>query len=187
MLSAPFRAAVENGNIEQVPELLHEDVVFRSPVLLKPDEGRGRGLKVLCAAEPGLTPREPAPEAGRVGAGGVECPLELRPLLAVRVGLALLAWQVAPGGHLDLSRARSVRPDQIAPLRAEDLPVAPVHETGERTVGAGSLVMADDRPRLQQDTVTAGEDRDAEIDVDVIQRIEALVGASDLIPRPSAD
>src|SRR5438128_4467116 len=51
MLSAPFRAAVENGNIEQVPELLHEDVVFRSPVLFKPYEGRERVLKVLQAAE----------------------------------------------------------------------------------------------------------------------------------------
>ncbi|TML36572.1 MAG: nuclear transport factor 2 family protein [Actinobacteria bacterium] len=51
MLSAPFRAAVENGNIEQVPELLHEDVVFRSPVLFKPYEGRERVLKVLGAAE----------------------------------------------------------------------------------------------------------------------------------------
>src|SRR3989440_12892301 len=51
MLSAPFRAAVENGNIEQVPELLHEDVVFRSPVLFKPYEGREQVLKVLQAAE----------------------------------------------------------------------------------------------------------------------------------------
>src|SRR5256886_16225802 len=51
MLSAPFRAAVENGNIEQVPELLHEDVTFRSPVLFKPYEGREKVLKVLVAAE----------------------------------------------------------------------------------------------------------------------------------------
>ena len=51
MLSAGFRAAVEAGNIDRVPELLHEDVVFRSPVLFKPYEGRDQVLKVLRAAE----------------------------------------------------------------------------------------------------------------------------------------
>lgn len=51
MLSARFRAAVEEGNADQVPELFHEDVVFRSPVLFKPYEGRDRVMKVLRAAE----------------------------------------------------------------------------------------------------------------------------------------
>jgi hypothetical protein len=36
MLSDRFRAAVEQGNVGQVPELFHEHAVFRSPVLLKP-------------------------------------------------------------------------------------------------------------------------------------------------------
>jgi len=51
MLSARFRTAVEEGNLDQVPELFHEDAVFRSPVLFKPYEGRDQVLKVLRAAE----------------------------------------------------------------------------------------------------------------------------------------
>jgi hypothetical protein len=51
MLSARFRTAVEEGNIDQVPELFHDDAVFRSPVLFKPYEGREQVLKVLRAAE----------------------------------------------------------------------------------------------------------------------------------------
>ncbi len=51
MLSARFRAAVEEGNPDQVPELFHEDAVFRSPVLFKPYEGREQVLMVLRAAE----------------------------------------------------------------------------------------------------------------------------------------
>jgi hypothetical protein len=33
MLSDRFRAAVERGNVDQVPELFHEQAAFRSPVL----------------------------------------------------------------------------------------------------------------------------------------------------------
>jgi hypothetical protein len=51
MLSADFRAAVEDRNVDQAPELFHEDVVFRSPVVFKPYEGRDQVLKVLRAAE----------------------------------------------------------------------------------------------------------------------------------------
>lgn len=51
MLSAGFRAAVEERNVDRVPELFHEDVVFRSPVVFKPYEGRDQVLKVLRAAE----------------------------------------------------------------------------------------------------------------------------------------
>ncbi len=51
MLSARFRAAIEEGNVDRVPELFHEDAVFRSPVLFKPYEGRDQVLKVLQAAE----------------------------------------------------------------------------------------------------------------------------------------
>ena len=51
MLSARFRAAVEEGNLDEVPELFHEDAAFRSPVLFKPYEGRDQVLKVLRAAE----------------------------------------------------------------------------------------------------------------------------------------
>ena len=51
MLSDRFRAAVEQGNVERVPELFHEHAVFRSPVLFTPYEGRERVLKVLQAAE----------------------------------------------------------------------------------------------------------------------------------------
>ncbi len=51
MLSDRFRAAVEQGNVDHVPELFHEHAVFRSPVLFKPYEGRDQVLKVLRAAE----------------------------------------------------------------------------------------------------------------------------------------
>src|ERR671938_2084397 len=51
MLSDRFRAAVEQGNVGEVPELFHEDAVFRSPVLFKPYEGRDQVQKVLRAAE----------------------------------------------------------------------------------------------------------------------------------------
>ena len=51
MLSSRFRRAVEQRNIDQVPELFHEDAIFRSPVLFKPYEGRDQVLKVLGAAE----------------------------------------------------------------------------------------------------------------------------------------
>jgi SnoaL-like domain len=51
MLSDRFRAAVEGGNVDQVPELFHEDAIFLSPVLFKPYEGRDQVLKVLRAAE----------------------------------------------------------------------------------------------------------------------------------------
>ncbi len=51
MLSARFRTAVEERNVDHVPELFHEDAVFRSPVLFKPYEGRDQVLKVLRAAE----------------------------------------------------------------------------------------------------------------------------------------
>jgi ketosteroid isomerase-like protein len=51
MLTARFRAAVEEGNLDQLPELFHEDAVFRSPVLFKPYEGRDQVLKVLAAAD----------------------------------------------------------------------------------------------------------------------------------------
>src|SRR5256714_10431562 len=51
MLSARFRTAVEEGNVDQVPELFREDAVFRSPVVFKPYEGRDQVLKVLRAAE----------------------------------------------------------------------------------------------------------------------------------------
>jgi hypothetical protein len=54
MLSARFRAAVEEGNVDQVPELFHEEAAFRSPVLFKPYEGRDQVLKVLRAAERAL-------------------------------------------------------------------------------------------------------------------------------------
>jgi hypothetical protein len=51
MLSARFRAAVEGGNVDQAPELFHENATFRSPVVFKPYEGRDQVLRVLRAAE----------------------------------------------------------------------------------------------------------------------------------------
>ncbi len=51
MLSDRFRAAVEEGNVDQVPELFHQNAAFRSPVLFKPYEGRDQVMKVLRAAE----------------------------------------------------------------------------------------------------------------------------------------
>jgi len=55
MLSARFRTAVEDGDVEGFSELFHEDAVFRSPVLFKPYEGRDRVLALLRAAERVLT------------------------------------------------------------------------------------------------------------------------------------
>ena len=54
MLSNRFRTAVEEGNLDRVPELFREDAIFRSPVLFKPYEGRDQVLKVLRAAEKAL-------------------------------------------------------------------------------------------------------------------------------------
>jgi hypothetical protein len=51
MLSDRFRAAVEQGNIHDAPDLFHERATFRSPVVFKPYEGRDQVLKVLQAAE----------------------------------------------------------------------------------------------------------------------------------------
>ena len=51
MLSDRFRAAVEQGNVDNVSELFHEHAVFRSPVLFKPYEGRDQVVRVLRAAE----------------------------------------------------------------------------------------------------------------------------------------
>jgi hypothetical protein len=51
MLSDRFRAAVEEGNVDQASELFHEQACFRSPVLFRPYEGRDQVLKVLRAAE----------------------------------------------------------------------------------------------------------------------------------------
>src|SRR3954465_11098888 len=51
MLSAGFRAAVEERNIDQAPDLFHVDAVFRSTVVFKPYEGRDQVLKVLRGAE----------------------------------------------------------------------------------------------------------------------------------------
>ena len=51
MLSDRFRAAVEDGKVDQASELFRADATFRSPVLFKPYEGREQILKVLQAAE----------------------------------------------------------------------------------------------------------------------------------------
>jgi hypothetical protein len=51
MLSDRFRAAVEAGHIVGSSELFRDDVVFRSPVVYRPYEGRDTVLKVLEAAE----------------------------------------------------------------------------------------------------------------------------------------
>jgi len=51
MLSDRFRVAVEEGNVDRVPELFHQNAAFRSPVLFKPYEGRDQVTRVLRAAE----------------------------------------------------------------------------------------------------------------------------------------
>jgi len=51
MLSDRFRVAVEEGNMDRVPELFHQNAAFRSPVLFKPYEGRDQVTRVLRAAE----------------------------------------------------------------------------------------------------------------------------------------
>ena len=51
MLSDRFRAAVEQGNVDQASELFHADAAFLSPVLFKPYKGRDQVMKVLRAAK----------------------------------------------------------------------------------------------------------------------------------------
>jgi len=51
MLSAGFRTAVEQRGVGQAAELFHADVIFRSPVVFKPYEGRDQVLKLLQAVE----------------------------------------------------------------------------------------------------------------------------------------
>jgi hypothetical protein len=51
MLSDRFRAAVEQGSVEQARELFHEHARFRSPVVFRSYDGREQVLKVLQAAE----------------------------------------------------------------------------------------------------------------------------------------
>jgi hypothetical protein len=51
MLSDPFRAAVEDRNLDEIGELFDPAAVFRSPVVFKPYEGRDQVIKVLRAAE----------------------------------------------------------------------------------------------------------------------------------------
>ena len=51
MLSDRFRAAGEQRNVDQAPELFHEDAAFRSPVVFKPYKGRDQVMTVLRAAE----------------------------------------------------------------------------------------------------------------------------------------
>jgi hypothetical protein len=49
MLSDGFRAAAESKDFSKIDELFSEDVVFRSPVVFKPYEGR-QALGVLLGA-----------------------------------------------------------------------------------------------------------------------------------------
>jgi hypothetical protein len=51
MLSDRFRAAVEQGNVDEAADLFSEDAKFRSPVLFKPYQGKDQVVKVLHAAE----------------------------------------------------------------------------------------------------------------------------------------
>jgi hypothetical protein len=51
MLSDRFRTTLEEGRVDELPELFREDAVFRSPVLFKPYEGRDDVVNVLRAAE----------------------------------------------------------------------------------------------------------------------------------------
>lgn len=45
----PFRAAIEKGDIDALPALLAEDVVFLSPVAFAPYEGRAAVTAILRA------------------------------------------------------------------------------------------------------------------------------------------
>jgi hypothetical protein len=51
MLSDRFRAAVEQGNVDEAADLFSEDAKFRSPVLFKPYQGKEQVVRVLQAAE----------------------------------------------------------------------------------------------------------------------------------------
>lgn len=48
-MSRPFRAAVESGDLEAIIGTLADDVIFRSPAVYKPYEGRD-AVGVLLAA-----------------------------------------------------------------------------------------------------------------------------------------
>jgi limonene-1,2-epoxide hydrolase len=49
MSHAAFRAAIESGDVEQAAAALAPDVVFRSPVVFRPYEGREATMVVLRA------------------------------------------------------------------------------------------------------------------------------------------
>jgi hypothetical protein len=46
-MSHPFRAAVEARDLQAMETVLHPDVVFRSPAVFKPYEGRETVLRLL--------------------------------------------------------------------------------------------------------------------------------------------
>jgi hypothetical protein len=48
-MSSPFRAAVEARDLDAMTAALHPDVVFRSPVVFKPYEGRDMVMHLLTA------------------------------------------------------------------------------------------------------------------------------------------
>lgn len=45
----PFRSAIEAGDLDGAVALLHEDVVFNSPVVFTPYEGREAMRRILAA------------------------------------------------------------------------------------------------------------------------------------------
>jgi hypothetical protein len=47
--AAAFRAAVEAGDLDAMAAVLAEDVVFRSPAVFKPYEGKAAAMTVLSA------------------------------------------------------------------------------------------------------------------------------------------
>ena len=48
-MTSSFRAAVEAGDLDAMRDALHPDVVFRSPVVYKPYEGRDTVMVLLGA------------------------------------------------------------------------------------------------------------------------------------------
>jgi ketosteroid isomerase-like protein len=66
-----FRAAVEAGDIDAAIALLHEDVVFRSPVVFKPYEGREVVGVILRAVAETFEDFRYVREIGAAGEGDV--------------------------------------------------------------------------------------------------------------------
>ena len=67
-MAHPFRSAIEARDLDAAVALLHEDVVFRSPVVFTPYEGRDALRQILAAVMDVFEDFRYVREIGAVGA-----------------------------------------------------------------------------------------------------------------------